>query len=538
LSAVLTATMIGGLLAQQIRQIGMMKAIGARSSQIAGMYLLMVAGLGLVAVLIGTPLGIAAGLGFAAAVAQLLNLELYSTDVPVPVYAVLLLTGMLLPVILTVSPVRRTTRISVREILTDYGTSSAALGTRRLDSWLSKIRGIDSVLLLAFRNMFRRRARLLLSLSLLGAAGAMFMTSLNVSRGWETYIGIAADDRHYDLEIRFNQPESAAHVIDLLGSVPGVEKVEAWNYVPAAIARDSGLDIVRTYPDGGHGSFTLRAVPPESRFINTPRLGGRWLQPGDSGGVVLNQTALGLLPGAVTGSEISLMVEGRTVKLRVVGVIRQILSPAAAYVTPATFASAIGEPEQMTRAVRVAMGSRSLDTVETVTQRIESVLAAEKISVSVAVSEALLDNATAGHVYIFIAALLFIAAVMAVVGLLGLTSNMSTGVIERTREFGIEFGIMRATGARSRMILRMVISEGVFTGLMSYLIAILLSLPLTLGLGSYLGNLAFRAPLPLMVAPPGLAVWVMVLLIGSIAASAFPAQQAAKLTIRETLAHV
>ncbi|MEP6895921.1 MAG: FtsX-like permease family protein, partial [Chloroflexota bacterium] len=39
LSAILTATMIGGLLAQQIRQIGIMKAIGARSAQITSMYL-------------------------------------------------------------------------------------------------------------------------------------------------------------------------------------------------------------------------------------------------------------------------------------------------------------------------------------------------------------------------------------------------------------------------------------------------------------------------------------------------------------------
>ncbi len=58
LSAILTATMIGGLLAQQTRQIGMMKAIGARSSQLAVMYLLLVMGLGLAAAIIGTPLGI------------------------------------------------------------------------------------------------------------------------------------------------------------------------------------------------------------------------------------------------------------------------------------------------------------------------------------------------------------------------------------------------------------------------------------------------------------------------------------------------
>src|SRR5512133_3910311 len=47
LSAILTATMINGLLAQQIRQIGIMKAIGARSIQITGIYLALIVLLGL-----------------------------------------------------------------------------------------------------------------------------------------------------------------------------------------------------------------------------------------------------------------------------------------------------------------------------------------------------------------------------------------------------------------------------------------------------------------------------------------------------------
>lgn len=63
-------------------------------------------------------------------------------------------------------------------------------------------------------------------------------------------------------------------------------------------------------------------------------------------------------------------------------------------------------------------------------------------------------------------------------------------------------------------------------------------MPLSLGMGAYLGNLSFRSPLPLIISPVGLGQWIVIVLIGSIAASAFPVQQASKLTIRETLAHV
>ncbi|MBK7317958.1 FtsX-like permease family protein [Candidatus Villigracilis affinis] len=67
--------MITGLLAQQIRQIGIMKAIGARTRQITGLYLVLIVSLGIAASLIGVPLGIAAGRGFTGVIAQLQTLK-------------------------------------------------------------------------------------------------------------------------------------------------------------------------------------------------------------------------------------------------------------------------------------------------------------------------------------------------------------------------------------------------------------------------------------------------------------------------------
>src|SRR5262249_5108834 len=72
LSDVLTATIIGGLLARQVRQIGVMKAIGARSAQIANIYLALVVGMGVLAVAISLLPAIAAGRGFARHISVLL----------------------------------------------------------------------------------------------------------------------------------------------------------------------------------------------------------------------------------------------------------------------------------------------------------------------------------------------------------------------------------------------------------------------------------------------------------------------------------
>lgn len=534
LSAILSVTMINGLLAQQIRQIGIMKAIGARTSQITGLYLALIVFLGMAASLIGVPLGVAAGRGFTSVIAQLLNLEIYSEAIPAWVYVVLFAMGILVPLLVALDPILKTTRITVRETLNDYGISRDASASSTREGWLSRLRFFDNTLILALRNPFRRRGRLILTLSLLAAAGAVFMTGINVRSGWEASLDQSAADRHYDLEIRFNSPLPAENVDSILANVPGVEKSESWNLVPAALNRPDGLEIVRTYPDGGHGSFTLRSFPLGSDLIATPLLEGHFLQAGDTDAVVLNQNARAFFPDINVGDEIELLIEGEVKTFRLVGVIRQTLSPSAAYVLPETFASATNQPVELTNAVRLVMREHDEEALATITRDIEQALAAGNVSVKVTVSEALLGEAISGHVYIFIVALLMISTVMAVVGGLGLMSSMGTNVIERTREFGV----MRAIGARSKTILRNIISEGVFIGLMSWAVALPLSIPLSLGIGYMIGLMSFRSPLPLVISPVGLAVWAMLLIVGSIVASAYPAQQAAQLTVRETLAYV
>ena len=534
LSAILTATMIGGLLAQQIRQIGIMKAIGARSRQVTGLYLVLIMFLGLIAVAIGLPLGIAAGRGFAGVVAQLLNFTLYSQDLPAWVYIVLLLMGILVPLLVALGPIQRTTRTTVREILNDYGTSREAFGSRGLDGWLGKIRGIDNTLILALRNTFRRRGRLLLTLGLLAAAGGMFMTGINVKTGWESFLADGVSSRHYDLEIRLNSPQPGEEIFSTVASIPGVQQVEPWNLMPTAVYRPDGLDIVRTYPDGGHGSFMLRSAPPESKMLESPILSGRWLQAGDKDGIVLNQMAAVFFPDVKAGDTIRLMVNGRTASFQVVGLVRQIMTPAAAYVVPSSFADATGLPIQSINAIRIVMNGHDASTVNAVTGEIGRALAAKNISVKVFIPKTILEGASDAHVYIFIYSLIFMAVVMAVVGALGLMSSMGTSVIERTREFGV----MRAIGAKSHTVLRNVISEGIFIGLMSWFIAVALSIPPTLIVDNLIGNMFSHVPLTLIVSPMSLGVWLLIIVLGSIAASAYPAWQASRLTIRETLSYV
>ncbi|HEX9063026.1 MAG TPA: FtsX-like permease family protein, partial [Clostridia bacterium] len=377
------------------------------------------------------------------------------------------------------------------------------------------------------------RGRLILTLSLLAAAGAMFMTSLNVKTSWEYYTSNASSNRHYDLEIRLNRPEPEKKMLDMICNVPGVKKAETWNMIPAAVSRPDGLDIETTYPDGGHGSFTMRSVPPGSKMFQSPLLEGRWLQPGDTSQVVLNHMALAFFPNTKVGDTIKLNMDGHISTLRLVGITREILTPATAYVPPEAFSDATGLTGQ-SNTLRVAMNEHDMNTINAVTKEIDSILEKEGISIKMAISESMLDGALNGHIYIFIFSLILMAIIMAVVGALGLMSTMGTNVTERTREFGV----MRTIGGKSGTIIRNVMFEGVFIGAMSWVIGIVLSLPLSIGIDNVVGNLSFRSPLPIILSPQSIMLWLGVIVCGALAASAYPAWKASKLTVRETLSYI
>lgn len=536
LAAILAATMIGAMLVRQVRDIGIMKAIGARSSHIARLYLVLVGTVALAALLLGLPAGAAAGRGLARVLAELLNLRLYSEAIPGWAWLAEIALGLLVPLLAALLPISAATRITVRDAVSESGASRKLASPRALRlalGALTALPGLDRSLVLALRNSFRRPARLALMLALLGTAGAVFMTSLNVRTAWQRNLADAAADRRYDLELQLPRPADERRVLALAAGVPGVRDAQAWNSFAAAIGRADGLEIATTYPDGGHGSFTLRAAPTASTMIGLTMLEGRWLHAGEADAVVLNHGALARFPGAQVGATIALDIAGRRANFILVGVAREILRPATAYVTPATFGRATGLTGQA-NTLRVAFARRDADSVAAGAARVALALERGGVTTRAGMTEARLGQALAGHVTILLFALLAMACLTAGVGAMALMSVMGTSVVERTREFGI----MRTLGGTSSAIVRNVVGEGVFIGLMSWAIGVALSLPLSWMTGRLLGRLAYDLPLPLTVSVQAIGLWLLAILAGAALASAWPARQAARLTVRDTLAHI
>ncbi len=223
LGAVLTASMVHALLVEQLRQVGIMKAIGASTRQVAGVYLAQVSLLAAAALALGLPAGIAIGRGYARFSAGILNADITHTPFPIAVVVAEALVGLLVPLLVALIPVLRASRITVREALGD-DLGPHPFGTRRLERWLTAIRWLPRPLMLSLRGTFMRRGRLALAVVTLAVGGAAFIAALDVAEGWNEAVRRDFSRRRYDLTVVLGESTPIALLARVLEGVPEVER--------------------------------------------------------------------------------------------------------------------------------------------------------------------------------------------------------------------------------------------------------------------------------------------------------------------------
>jgi putative ABC transport system permease protein len=520
LGALLGAAMTEMLLAEQRREIGILRAVGARTSQIAALYLALVLAIGVVATALGASLGVSAGRALArVALTQFMNFALTSDALPAWAILTLASAGTLLPLLAALPAIRRATRATVQSALADVAAESSPHGFAPIARALG--RGTFSAPLLAVRSTLLRPRGLFLSLALLAASGATFLGSSNVRRGAQQHLADAAAERRYDIETFLGHPLPADVVVEILSRVPGIERAVPWRTATACPLRPDGEAIERSFPDGSHGTLTLAAVPSGGAPFSTALLSGRWLDPGDDDAIVLNDEALDFFPGAKVGDVLHWSARGELLDLRVLGIARQGMTSATGYVTSATFTKRV-DPTGSSAAYRVVLRDHVPESVDRAATRIEQALEARHIVTRFNVTETMLRREVGGHFNLLLAALDFIAVLMAIVGMLGLFSTMVVRVLERRRELGV----LRAVGATSRAVVGSILLEGTLVGALGGLAAAVLSIPLSSALGYVVGTVTTGVAFTALLSP-----WPAVLCLAATTAGAAVATLPAALRV-------
>ena len=514
---------VQALLAQQVQQIGVMKAIGARGHQLLGMYLSIIVVYGILALLIAVPLGTWIARWIVNFTIYFINFNLSEFGFPPQVLAIEIAMGLLVPLLAALWPIIAGTRITVREAISDYGMGEGGFGTGLIDRLIEQVRGLPRPLLLSLRNTFRHKGRLVLTLLTLVLAGAIFIAIVSVRASMTGTVNEIFQFYKADIELGFNRPYRVDRIEGVALGIPGVVAVESWGSTGA----------YRLRPDDTEGkSFAIEAPPATTQMIAPTMIEGRWLLPEDDNAIVLSSFIIQDEPDIRVGDEVVLDIEGRETTWRVVGIMRPPIAASIAY-ADYSYVARLTRDTGRASSLRVVTEQHDGDFQTLVAEAMKERFDLEGMSVGFVST---VEESRAGIAVLFdilITLLMSMAVLLGTVGGVGLMGTMLLNVLERMREIGV----MRAIGASSEAILQIFIVEGVLIGIISWLLGTILALPLGRLLSDAMGAQLPFGSLSYTFSLSGVGIWFVLAILLSIAASYFPAQNAARLTVREVLSY-
>ena len=527
LSGFLITSTLSALMVQQVGQIGVMKTVGGGRKQIMGIYMTLILIYGVLAFGIAIPFSQQAAYSLMGFLSSRINFTLQEQRISGIAILLQVLIALVVPQVAGFIPIWRGSRLTVQEAISGYRQIPAVGGKSALDRWLGSIQGVSRPLLISLRNAFRRKGRLLLTLTTLSLGGAIFIATFNVQVSLADYIEKVSRYFLADVNLTLDRSYRIERVAQELRMVPGVGGVEGWAEAASQLILE----------DGSAGdSIVLIGPPADSALIEPILLSGRWIQPGDENAVVLSEIFQERYPQMRPGDTLRLMVNGKETNWVVVGFF-QLAGKSGGYLayTNYDYLAYLNRQPDKASLYRIVSSTSGLsqEDQEQLKRDIETHLRQRGYRMTDLSTGLFLRSASSEGLTVLTIFLLIMASLTALVGSIGLAGTMSMNVMERTREIGV----MRAIGASDSILLRMVLVEGMIIGLASWVVGSLLAFPISKLLSDAVSQALFDAPSDFGYTPTGFIVWLGVVLVLSIIASIMPARTATRLTIREVLAY-
>lgn len=518
LSCFLIINMISAIMAKEIRQIAIMKSTGASTLQITRIYITTILIMAIASIAIGTPLGLLAGKAFSTFNASMLNFELFDVSTEPFVLLIIVLTGICLPLIMSVFPILNSSRVSVQKALNDTGVESG----QGHGNFITKTsRFFSGSFILALKNAFRRKTRLALTVISLSVGGAIFITAFNIRQSTSISIDDVFDNQPQDIMYVLTEPcgeDQIAHIISN-------EKV---NYELGFRSQGSFV-----YEQGQNSNtFNVTAIDENSQLITPAILDGRWIEKGKHE-LVLNQLLQTENPDLQIGGKVTLSINLRTQEYTIVGVCKEMFTPAGLFMAKDEFAEQLNLSPGSGSLLLIDALTEDQNNIAAINSSIEKALKASNINIVSSITKADYKKAVVEHLLIIMAMLLSMTLLVVVVGGMGMATSININVSERIRELGI----LRAIGMLKKDIRLMVMTEAITMGALSWLLAIVLSVPLSAFLGNQFFSIFFESSMNVSISSTGIAAWLILALVIGTVSSVAPANRIIKRQITEVLSY-
>lgn len=525
LSAFLVINTISSFISQQVRQIGVMKSVGATTLQISALYLGMVLFFGILALVVSIPLAAVAARRFINFMSYFINFNQDRFYLPGEVLGLEFIIGLVIPVLAALQPILKGARITIREAISTYGLGQSMPKRGLIDRVMERVKLFPRPVLLALRNTFRRKARLFLTIVTLTMASAIFIAVVSVRSSLLQTLEDVVRFYGFSVQMQLNQFYRMDRMDQLISGIPGIEFVEGWAL--------QGVSRIR--PDGSESMelMMIEGMPPDSKLMNPVLREGRWLVAGDENAVVISPSLLDREKDIHVGDSITLKINARNSKWVVVGVANMMDSNQSILFSNNDYLTWVMGETGRARMLLIKTKPDDAATQEQVMNAVRERFDNNGIKVGATITEAQNYEQNVLLFNILTLLLMFMALLLALVGGLGLMGLMSINVLERTREIGV----MRAIGATSRSVLSIFMTEGMLVGGISWALGTLLSLPTSRALSNTIGQLFFRQDLSFSYSIEGAVIWLVLVMLIAAAATYFPARDAARLTVKDVLAY-
>ncbi len=532
-SVVLILNTLGALITQQTDQIGVIKAIGGRTSTILRMYLAGVLVYGILALVVSLPLGASLAYGISKWLLAFFNINYDTFQISNRTLNLQTVAALVVPLLAALWPVLRGATMTVQEAIASYGLGSGNFGTLRIDKWVERL--ADKILsapyAITLGNMIRRKDRFILTQLVLVVAGMMFLVIMSLSSSIDFTLDNDFERRRYDLTVFFDGNERADRSVELASSIEQVEFAEAWYSHSVSILKKG-----QSSRDAGFGA-QLVGIPGDSDVFKPLIVSGRWLLPSDDRGLVISDAAAednDIHPGDTITLDVG---ELGNSDWRVIGVYNDPFGGGVAtndsfYANREAVFSALKQHNRAGQ-LYVRTNTQNENEAEAIATQLKELFNANNLDADVSQTVYEVRRTIDDQFAIVTSMLLALAIIVAVVGGIGLMGSLSISVVERTREIGV----MRAIGASTRTLLGMFVVEGFLQGLISWVIAVPIAFVAGKPLSAALGQAIFSVDLDYQFNLPAVGAWLVLIMVISALASILPARNATRISVRESLAY-
>jgi putative ABC transport system permease protein len=518
LAAALVGNIFGTMLARQKREIGIMKSIGANSRQILSISLMQAGMLAGIALMLAFPLGQFLAQKYSAFTANILNFTIYDATIPLWGYTLQIIVGIGIPLFMMLFQIFRSLKLTVKEILTDYGIKSTKKNF--LFHPLPNVSGFTP-LMLSFRNAFRKKGRMALLLVSLTAGGVLFMISQNISQSIGLTINNLFSLLIYDATFTISKVKIDA-LDRFFSDRKEIAQYEIWQTMTTVY---NGREII------------INALP-----VNASQVGFS-LNKND---IVVSHSFAGFYKKNI-GELVTIETPGGGSISRKINSIVKVFGTPTVYLSENSLSEKAKEsfspmvtlqykdPSLKKEAsadhlqLLLSLINKKNSSSKTVgisspglTATIENAMNAEGMIVMKSENKEEAIQAMIAHMRLIATFLTAMSFLSLIVGALTIISSVSLSILERRREIGI----LRAFGTQGKNIVRLFALENGVIGMIAFICASIIAYPVGVLAGNAFGMIFLQIPLSPAVSHGGIVHWLFTTVFLTFVFSWLPAQSA------------